>query len=183
MSVYTQWGIHGLAVRRPIPHCPSPRMWSFMLELQAWTARLWPLRVSKSACSFKANLMGCREDILVSYKLSKLYFEFCSLRSTHTHTHGTSLVVQGIRIQLPMQGAWHGFSPWSGKIPPAGELLSPRSRACTRQPLKTVCLEPVLHSKRSHVNEKPSHHDRVRLPFTTTRGSPARATKAQRSPE
>ena len=78
---------HGLAVRRPILHCPSPRMWSFMLELQAWTARLWPLRVSKSACSFKANLMGCREDILVSYKLSKLYFEFCSLRSTHTHTH------------------------------------------------------------------------------------------------
>ena len=78
---------NGLAVRRPILHCPSPWVQSFMLELQAWTARLWPLRVSKSACSFKANLMGYREDILVPYKLSKLSSEFCSLKSTHTPTH------------------------------------------------------------------------------------------------
>ena len=35
----------------------------------------------------------------------------------------TSLVVQWLRICLPMQG--HGFEPWSGKIPHAAEQLSP----------------------------------------------------------
>ena len=34
-----------------------------------------------------------------------------------------SLVAQGLRIRLPMQG--HGFNPWSGKIPHAAEQLSP----------------------------------------------------------
>ena len=33
-----------------------------------------------------------------------------------------SLVVQWLRIHLPMQG--HGFEPWSGKIPHATEQLS-----------------------------------------------------------
>ena len=36
---------------------------------------------------------------------------------------GASLVVQWLRIRLPMQG--HGFKPWSGKIPHAAEQLSP----------------------------------------------------------
>ena len=36
---------------------------------------------------------------------------------------GTSLMVQRLRIHLPMQG--HGFEPWSGKIPHAAEQLSP----------------------------------------------------------
>ena len=36
---------------------------------------------------------------------------------------GTSLVVQWLRIHLPMQG--HGFDPRSGKIPYASEQLSP----------------------------------------------------------
>ena len=35
---------------------------------------------------------------------------------------GTSLVAPWLRIRLPMQG--HGFQPWSGKIPHAGEQLS-----------------------------------------------------------
>ena len=36
---------------------------------------------------------------------------------------GTSLVVQWLRIHLPMQG--HRFNPWSRKIPHASEQLSP----------------------------------------------------------
>ena len=36
---------------------------------------------------------------------------------------GAPLVVQWLRIRLPMQG--HGFDPWSGKIPHATEQLSP----------------------------------------------------------
>ena len=35
----------------------------------------------------------------------------------------TSLVIQWLRIPLPMQG--NGFDPWSGKIPRATEQLSP----------------------------------------------------------
>ena len=35
---------------------------------------------------------------------------------------GASLVVQWLRIRLPMLG--HGFDPWSGKIPHAAEQLS-----------------------------------------------------------
>ena len=38
---------------------------------------------------------------------------------------GTSLVVQLLRICLPMQGTW--VNPWSGKIPCAVEQLSPCS--------------------------------------------------------
>ena len=34
-----------------------------------------------------------------------------------------SLVVQWLRIHLPMQGS--GFEPWSGKNPHAAEQLSP----------------------------------------------------------
>ena len=39
------------------------------------------------------------------------------------HMIGTSLVVQWLRICLPMQG--HGLKPWSGKSPHAMEELSP----------------------------------------------------------
>ena len=35
---------------------------------------------------------------------------------------GASLVVQWLRIHLPVLG--HGFDPWSGKIPHAAEQLS-----------------------------------------------------------
>ena len=35
----------------------------------------------------------------------------------------TSLVIQWLRIPLPMQG--NGFDPWSGKIPRAKDQLSP----------------------------------------------------------
>ena len=61
----------------------------------------------------------------------------------------TSLVVQCIRICLSMRG--HRFDPWSRKIPHAMEQLSP----CTTTPEPTW--EPVLHSKRRHCKEKPTH--------------------------
>ena len=63
---------------------------------------------------------------------------------------GTSLVVQWLRICLPMQG--HGFDPWAGKIPHAAEQLNP----CTTT-TEPVHLEPVLRNKRGHRNEKPVH--------------------------
>ena len=46
------------------------------------------------------------------------------------------------------------------------------------QPLKLACLEPVLHNKRSHRNEKPTHHNEEQPLLTAaTRGSPHTATK------
>ena len=95
----------------------------------------------------------------------------------------------------------HGFNPWSGKIPHAAEQLSPcttttetalwKPRATTTEPratttearvlrlLKPECLEPVLHNKRSHRNEKPPHHNEEWPPLTATRESPRAATKTQ----
>ena len=81
-----------------------------------------------------------------------------------------SLVVQRIRIHLPIE---HGFNPWSRNIPHATEQLSPcmshNYRVQTLEPsshnywadvlqlLKPACLEPTLHYRRSHHNEKPMH--------------------------
>ena len=61
----------------------------------------------------------------------------------------TSLVVQWIRISLPIQGT--RFSPWSGKIPHASEQLSTCTHYWTHllQLLDPVVWEPVLCIKRS----------------------------------
>ena len=77
---------------------------------------------------------------------------------------GTSLVVQQLRIRLPMQGTRvralvqedPTHMPWSNKarVP---QLLSLRSRAHEPQLLKLTRLEPMLRNKRSHRNEKPAH--------------------------
>ena len=82
----------------------------------------------------------------------------------------TSLLVQRIRIHLPIE---HGFNPWSRNIPHATEQLSPCMShnywvqtlepsshnywADVLQLLKPACLEPTLHYRRSHHNEKPMH--------------------------
>ena len=91
---------------------------------------------------------------------------------------GTSLVAQWLTIHLPMQGTQ--FEPWSwSKIPHASEELSACAAttepmchnywACALEPashtaepampqlLKPVHLEPVLHNKRNHLNEKPMY--------------------------
>ena len=52
------------------------------------------------------------------------------------------------------QGRGHGFEPWSGKIPHDTEQLGPW--ATTTEPAH---LEPVLHNKRGHDDERPAHHD------------------------
>ena len=64
-----------------------------------------------------------------------------------------SLVVQWLRIHLPMQGT---FDPWSRKIPHATEQLS----LCAKywpvwERLGATTAEPRLCNKRSHCREKP----------------------------
>ena len=76
----------------------------------------------------------------------------------------TSVVTQCGRIHLPCRS--HGFNPWSGKTPHAVEQLSlcattiepvlQSSYAATTEPR---ALEPELHNKRGHYNEKATHHN------------------------
>ena len=56
-------------------------------------------------------------------------------------------MVQGIRIQLPMQET--RFHPWSPKIPHAAEQLSPSTTS-----MSLNFLEPVLRDKSSHCSKK-----------------------------
>ena len=70
---------------------------------------------------------------------------------------------------LPANAGYTGLIPGPGRshMPQSNEahvpqLLSLRSRAHEPQPqiLKPACLEPVLHNKRSHCNEKPAHSNK-----------------------
>ena len=83
-----------------------------------------------------------------------------------------SLVVQWLRIHLPMQGTWVQALVWEDptcrrETKPVCRnywacALKPMSHnywTCMLQLLKPVCLEPVPHNKRSHRNEKPTHRN------------------------
>ena len=85
---------------------------------------------------------------------------------------GTSLVAQCLRFRLPMQGTWVRSLAWDdptccGATKPVRHndwacILEPASHnywARVLQLLKPGHLEPVLHSKRSHRNEKPMHRN------------------------
>ena len=83
-----------------------------------------------------------------------------------------SLVVHWLRIHLPMQGTWiqslvwedptclkttkplcHNY--WACALEPKTQLLSQP----TTPPESPPVLEPVLHNKRNHRNEKPAYRN------------------------
>ena len=80
----------------------------------------------------------------------------------------TSLVVQGIRISLTVWGTWVWSlvledPTWCGTTKPEHHnywacALDPRSHS----DWSLRALEPVLHNKRSHCNEKPVSHVKSR---------------------
>ena len=86
----------------------------------------------------------------------------CKLKQWATWT---SLVVQWLRIRLPMQGTrvralvWEDPTCRGATKPRASQLLSLRSRARVPQLLKPACLESTLRNKRSHCNEKPTRRN------------------------
>ena len=72
----------------------------------------------------------------------------------------TSLVVQWLRIHLPVQGTWVGSLV--GEDPTyrgATKPVSHNSRAWEPQLLKPACLEPMLCDKRNHCSKKPAHRN------------------------
>ena len=72
----------------------------------------------------------------------------------------------------------HGFDPWSGKIPPAAEQLSPSATVMTAAPtcckLPKPALEPALCSGGNLSSEGSA---------TATGESQSAATKSQHSPK
>ena len=105
---------------------------------------------------------------------------------------GASLVEQRLRVRLPIQGTqalalvwedptYHGAAKpmchncWAYTLEP----MSHNYWACMPQLLKSVCLEPMLHNKRSHCNERPAHCKEGWPPFTTTGEGPRVAAKTQ----
>ena len=89
-------------------------------------------------------------------------------------------MVQWLRIRLPMQGTGVQALFWEdptchGATKPVRHNYS----ACVPQLLKPTCLEPVLHNKTNHLNEKPAHRNEEKPPLATTRESQRAATKTQ----
>ena len=107
-----------------------------------------------------------------------------------------SLVVQWLRILLPMQGTQVWALVWED--PTCRRATKPVRHncwACALEPashkywarvpqlLRPVRLEPVLHSKRSRRNEKPAHHNEEWTPLSTTREEPARSNEDPMQPK
>ena len=105
-----------------------------------------------------------------------------------------SQVAQWLRICLPMQGTLVQALVWED--PTCRRATKPMRHnywACALEPmshnywarvpqlLKPVHLEPVLHNKRSHCNEKPMHRNKEEPPLAATRESLRAATKTQSS--
>ena len=111
----------------------------------------------------------------------------------HVHWHGccmssksisvgTSLVAQWLRICLPMQGTWvQALVQEDPTCRGATKPVCHNYWAHTPLLLKPAHLEPMLHNKRSHRNEKPAYHNEEWPPPTTTRESPHAAMKTQHS--
>ena len=146
-------------------------------------------------CPGGQNCPHLRATALEPYIVSSPYWvlgnvELCIKRLDS----GASLVAQWLRNHLPMlgtrvQAVVREDPTCRGATKPVRHnywacALEPTSHnywARMPQLLKPACLEPVLHSKRSHHNKKPAHHKEQESPLTATRERPCAATKTQRS--
>ena len=91
-----------------------------------------------------------------------------------SNSWGTSLVVQWLRIHLPVQGTW--VPSLVEEDPACFSATKPVCRNCWAS-----ALECVLCNKRSHRSEKLSHRSKECLPLTAAGQGPCRAMKTQRS--
>ena len=84
---------------------------------------------------------------------------------------GMSLVVQWLRIHLPMQGTKVQSLVWED--PTCQGATKPVRHSHWAHEL----LEPMCCSRRSHHHEKPAHHNQERPPLATNRGNPSCSNK------
>ena len=108
------------------------------------------------------------------------------LLNIYTRKVGNFLVAQWLRIHQPIKGTQvqslvREDPTCRGATKPVCQLLSLRSRAHKPKLLKPERLEPVLHNKRSHLDEKPRLHTTMKSshPLAVTRESSPTATKTQ----
>ena len=78
------------------------------------------------------------------------WFSLCQLK----HACRTALVVQWLTISLPMQGTWVWSLVWED--PTCCRATKPNAL----QLLGQSPLKPMLHNKRRHCDEKPTHHSK-----------------------
>ena len=145
--------------------CPSPRTRSGVSFSQsACAGQGWQEYPTKIRVSTKRKGNGYWGVTFLS-----IHYRDCCLQKA---TGGTSLVVQWLRIRLPMQGArvralvredptcctatksvCHNY--WACTLEP----VSHNYWGCVPQLLKPAHLEPMLCNKRSHRNKKPTHRN------------------------
>ena len=73
-------------------------------------------------------------------------------RSKQSKERTTSLIVQRLRIHLPMQGTW---------VRSLVQEDPTYKRAAKPERCNYLALEPMLRNKESHCDEKPMHNQRV----------------------
>ena len=154
-SMITLWSLNTISQEsRPFEERADSTPWNRKYTWQTWnflnqqSRKLW---TTEEASKGQAS-----QDRIISVSIRMI--------------PGTSLVAQWLRICLPMQGTWvralvqedptcrgatkpvrHNY--WACALKPACHNYW----AHVPQLLKPVSLEPVLHNKRSHRNEKPMH--------------------------
>ena len=118
-------------------------------------------------CGAKATLLHCWWECQLIQSLWRTVWRFLKKLKIWA-----SLVAQWLRIHLPMQGTRVWALVWED--PTCHRATKPVYHdywACALEPtshnywahvpqlLKPACLEPMLPNKRSHHNEKPTHHN------------------------
>ena len=122
----------------------------------------------------------------LEHRCSIMFMDVCCYSIIITLILVSYLVIQWIRICLPVPGLWvrslsqedstcHGAS--KAHMPQL--LESTCSRAQEPQLLKPEHLEPVLCNKGSHCNNKPIHCNQGVAPLVAIRESPCASVKAQ----
>ena len=152
-------------------------------DLRAFTGKraMAFIRFSQRFSALEPNLTEFRCQLcpfLASCPTSLLY-KTGLIKSTLQGFPGGAVVEN-----LPANAGDRGSSPGPEKshMPQsnkacAPQLLSLRPRAHEPQLLSPRTLEPMLHNKRSHCNEKPAHHNEEEPPLAATRESPRTVTK------
>ena len=154
---------------------PWPLSSTLFLEtttLHPFNTFIWHIHVSTVLQCYQGKLQSVRglmthiSDWLWCFTLDIKYL-------LRIYQRGASLVVQWLRICLPVQGTW--VQVLAQEYPTCRRATKPVCHnywACALEPashnywahvpqlLKPAHLEPVLRNKRSHRNEKPAHHNK-----------------------
>ena len=102
----------------------------------------------------------CRLSLAERFDLTETIINQLLADSYQNPISGSSLVVQWLRIRLPVQGTRvRALVREDPTCRGATKPVCHNYLVCAPQLLKPARLEPVLRNKRSHCSEKPAHHN------------------------